>query len=53
MPPPNLSSLSNLLHVTWMTCPYSVAWPNHLLWVISTLQVQKEVMDQKIGVRAL
>lgn len=53
MPPSNLSNLSNLLHITWMTSPYPVAWPNHLLWVINTLQAQKEVMEQEIDVRAL
>lgn len=43
MSPSNLSSLSNLFHVTWVTCPYPVAWPSHLLWVINnnTLQVRK------------
>lgn len=53
MPPSNPSSLSNLLHITWMTSPYPVAWPNRLLWVINTLRAQKEVIDQKMGVRAL
>lgn len=55
MSPSNLSSLSNLFHITWVTSPYPVAWPSHLLWVINnnTLQVQKKVMGQEIGERGL